>query len=253
MARWGWSARGRMLYGKVAPLADCARLPLTGEQQRLCDPRPTWSRPGPNWYTWSPASPAAQFDRTSATADALYRGFAVTTIRHQLGEYARAVLTDLALYAAPRPMQRHGAARLVTWQFPTGPTPPWTVTLYGPRTPPSVGIPEVSARGALPLRLYQQVAFTPGPLLVLSGVLALVAAAMRDGVGARRRVRRSECLLLAVVGLILVLIPAMTVALDYRFRLPELVVLPIAAALALNRIRDARRQRRSPAAVEPSG
>ncbi len=56
---------GRMVYGKVAPFADCRRLPLVGDARVLCDPPPPSGR-SPNYYTWQPSSPAGRCRRRSA-------------------------------------------------------------------------------------------------------------------------------------------------------------------------------------------
>ncbi len=49
----------RMLYGKVAPFADCSRLQLQGDARLLCEP-PYPSGRSPNPDTWHPRSPAGR-------------------------------------------------------------------------------------------------------------------------------------------------------------------------------------------------
>ncbi len=174
---------------------------------------------------------------TTAAADAAYRSFAGSAIREQPREYLRAVARDLVHYARPGRVQRPSDAKLFTWQFFTTSPPRYTsavtpVGFAGARTEPRLHVPAGSV-----LRSYQRVGFTPGTVLTLCGLVA-VAAALWPG-GDRRL--RLDCALLAGIGLVLVVVPAMTVALDYRFLLPQLVVLPVAAALAGLRLDPAAR------------
>jgi uncharacterized membrane protein len=88
---------------------------------------------------------------------------------------------------------------------------------------------------------YQRWVTFPGLGLLVCLVVTVIAAASRRRPSARvaepEGGLRLACLLLAVVGAVLVLVPALSVALDYRLLLPELVVLPVGAALALHHLR----------------
>ena len=223
---------GRLIYGKVAPLADCARLRLPAAAQVLCDLPPAAQRGSPNYYTWNRHSPAFRLTPASAAADHAYRSFAWAVIAAQPQDYAATVARELYHYALPGRVQRPGEARLVTWRFFTGAQPGYTSQVTPVGFDRARTAPRVAVHPAALLRAYQRFAYTPGTLLALCGLAALAAAGWPGG---DRRLRL-DCLLLAGVGVVLAVLPALTVEFDYRFLLPELVVLPPAAALAVRRL-----------------
>lgn len=230
----------RMLYGKVAPFADCGRLQLSGEARLLCDPPPPTGR-SPNYYTWDRRSPAARLSKarkTTPAAHTTYGTFARSVIRTQPLDYAAVVTRDLVPYVLPGRVQRQGDARLLTWQFFTEPQPGYTSSVTPVGFDQSPAQPRLEVASASVLRTYQRWGYAPGPLLALCWLTALAAALWPGG---DRRLRL-DCLLLAGVGGVLALLPALTVAFDYRFLLPQLVVLPLAAALATRRCSGRRSQ-----------
>jgi hypothetical protein len=96
-----------------------------------------------------------------------------------------------------------------------------------------------------PLRTYQSVFYTPGPLLLacLIGALVIAAGLLRKGTG--RRHARWAALVLAVSSVLVVLVPSMVAQFSYRYGLPLLVLLPPAGAAAADIGLDALLARRA--------
>jgi hypothetical protein len=82
------------------------------------------------------------------------------------------------------------------------------------------------------LQGYQRLVFVPGPLIALGLILGLLG-----GLGLRGRWRlRAESLLFTVVGILVLIVPVMTVMFDYRYMLPGLALIPpggVVGAVAL--------------------
>jgi len=222
---------GRMQYGKVMTFADCTRLPVTADLRLLCDARPVSARPGPDFYTWTYKSPVNQLWRlTGAQRDARAKQFTHVAIEHQPGDYAKAVLVDLAHYGAwTRATWRH-AQRSDTWTFFDHPMPAFTASVasYAFQRGRAGSGPSQHIGLARALRGYQRYGYVPGTGVVLAGVASLVIVIRRR----RRHPPKSDVALLLGSAVVVVLIPSMTVAFDYRFLLPELVVVPLALGLA---------------------
>jgi hypothetical protein len=97
-----------------------------------------------------------------------------------------------------------------------------------------------------PLRTYQSIFYTPGPLLLacLVGALVIGLGLVRRGAG--RRHARWAALTLALSSVLVVLSPSMFAQFSYRYGLPLLVLLPPAGAAAAEIGLDALRARRGP-------
>ena len=230
---------GRLMYGKTAQFADCSTLPET--QRPLCPTLPEPRRLGQNYWSFTPGSPQHHVPYTPG-GDATLGAFARTVIARQPGTYAHVVAADLYHYAGPWRVARPRDQRLVAWEFPTGRTPDFTTSVYARPGWPRGAIKD-PIRGPVPgfLRAYQSVVTLPGLGLLVCLVLSAVGATRRrradprplpSATGGSGRGVRLDCLLAAAVGALLVVLPAFTVALDYRLLLPDLVVLPVGAALA---------------------
>ena len=87
------------------------------------------------------------------------------------------------------------------------------------------------------LELYQNVIYTPGPLLGVALLLAMVGAVLRPVSRTRKRSVRAECFLFASVGTILLLIPSATAVFDYRYLLPSIPLLSVGGVLGAHVIR----------------
>jgi hypothetical protein len=219
-------ATGRFLYARVAPIADCAKLRLSARERRLCPHDPRLS---PGQYMWSPASPLHPYRHRPARQNALASRFAHEVVRRQPLAYLRVVAADALRAFAPTGELRgnDGPAR---WRFAAAFPTYGTKTLgvlrrYGYAS----GSVDVSLARAL--ARYQRWIFVSGPALAVCTLAAVLGVA---GVGrARRSGLRTATLLFAGLGLTLLLASVATNDFTWRYRLPLVVLLPAAAALAV--------------------
>lgn len=220
---------GHFLYGRVADFVRCDQIDVPARLRPLCPAGPPGQRPTADSYVWTVTSPAnATRSGVPIWSEDDLEQFALAAIKGQPGDYAGRVLAETGHYLAPGRASGPQDTCPLWWEFPI-PT----------RTPPTTCI-AVLAPGPFAwrtglitaLRSYQQVVYTPGPVLGLCAVAGLAAPFLR-----RRASRdRLDPTLLAVLGLAMLVVPAATASFDYRYVLPALVVLPPAAALALARL-----------------
>ena len=245
---------GVMLASRAMVIADCSRIEVLPHERPMCVPVPPGRRATSDWYAMAPESPLRNLqlppglhynDATGA--------FAKKVLREQPADYARLVWRDFRHYFRPGRETTHLDLPIRNWQFakhklpktwfPLGPLPdpyrgahPYiggeqqsTVAsygLHGERLTPTLW-----PRGQAWLASYQDKAFTPGPLLLLCAVVAVVAG------GARRldpQLRRLHLYALYLAGsaIGLMVLTTMTTTFEYRYLLPTLVLLPPAGALA---------------------
>jgi hypothetical protein len=217
-----WS--GKMLYARVAPIAECSRLgPLTARQRELCDPRPLNRRPGQNDYLWTGGTGPQRH-----LPDAVVLSFARKVVVHQPLAYAHTVATEVGETFLPGWTQHHGAACVAYWDFPD-PLP------GGCRTD-AVGTSlwrkhpfRVDRPLADGLHAYQRLNAAAGPILLACLLLA--------GFALVRRRLRLDAALWAAVGLALLLATMATADFTYRYTVPLYATLPVAAALSARRAR----------------
>lgn len=223
----------RYLYGEVATFADCST--LASPDQMLCPKLPTAERPGSNYYVWDKRSPYTSVLGTdgSKVANARAASFNRHVIVRQPTDFLGYVVTTLAHYLEPGRVTGPRDFPVQAVQFPaTARTPPlWhsTVATVGYSGEPVT--PVISAWPAHALRAYQRIGFLPGPLLGVCLVLAL-AAVLTRGIP-----RHRDIALLTACGGALVAATAISAGFDYRYELPGLVFLPLAAAMALPPLR----------------
>jgi 4-amino-4-deoxy-L-arabinose transferase-like glycosyltransferase len=236
-----WS--GKMLYARVAPIAECDRLgALTVRQRELCDPRPPSARPGPNDYLWTRGHGPQRH-----LPDKVVLSFARRVITHQPATYVRMVAHDTAYAFAYGQRQWPRAACVEYWTYPD-PLP------GGCRTD-AVGSKiwaehpfKVDRPLAHDLNVYDGVDAPIGPLL-LACVLAIgLAIVVRPRAGGWRA--RLDAAFLAALGLGLTIAAIATAMFSYRYTLPLYSTVPVAAALAATQLarvipRGARAPRRA--------
>ena len=255
---------GFFLYGRVATFADCSADGIPYNERLLCDPRPAADRPFANFYVWNSESPVHRLlAGDTPEANAIIKDFSIRVIRHQPLDYARAVLGDFLHFLAPGRTTGSQDEPLQIWQYSK--QMPILDHVYL-SIPPCLAHPSgncadtqhlcfhggigcmelASTDPAHPgivgfLQGYQRVMFMPGPLLALTIVLGFAG-----GLGWRRRWRlRAETLLLTIFGILILIVPVMTVMFDYRYMLPALAVLPPAGVLGTVALRDRIRRWRS--------
>lgn len=238
--------QGRVLYGRVAPIADCTRLALTRTERNLCPAGTPGRRPGLNYFVWNLESPLYRpwpgvVPRCSMSScpdlsvrDKVAQSFALEVIRQQPAAYLRMVLTDALRSFGPGRDDPSNE----NWVFPQDPHSRLLATvLFGSMSGGQVSVGHHTPSLANPslagdLGAYQRYAFTPGPLL---GVFLLAGLVVGTGLvipSAQQRRLRWMALTLAVLGAVVLIAPPATAFFDYRYVLPALVLLPPSAAAA---------------------
>ena len=237
---WSFSTwRGKHLYARVAPIAQCDRLgDLTPQERLLCDPRPLNERPGPEGYLWvGPNAPARTLP------DKVDLAFARKVIIHQPLDYLRMIGTDTAHLFYPGQHQRRGEPCVAYWKYPD-PLP------GGCRTD-AVGTkiwrrhPFHTNESLSPLlRNYQRTDYLVGPLFLFC--LLVTAAALLWRVREPGWRLRLDAALFAVYGFGVTFEAFATANFSYRYSVPLYGTLPIAAALAVTHLLALRSPRDEP-------
>jgi Dolichyl-phosphate-mannose-protein mannosyltransferase len=268
------SYEGYFLAGRVAPFADCRRMPVPPEERFLCDDRPPEQRQGSDWFIWNPQSPLRQVEGPPGPErNDLAGSFARRAIRSDTKEYLRLVFDDLAHYFAPGRHTGRTDNPVQSWQFQTSYDPePWK-----PETPPADPYvyhwtwpgraayynttlarhgfdfervrPRFHEGIARALHEYQQRVYTPGPVLGLFTALGLLAGIGRVPPALRRL--RWTAALFGASGLLVFVAAATTSTFDYRYLLPSLPLLGPAGALGATLLSERRAAKgRPPPPVE---
>lgn len=239
--------QGKVLYGRVAPVADCGE--LTDEPRRiraLCPREPVAHREGVDHYIHSDSSPANRRAGVGAAANSALRTFAWQVVANQPLDVAAAVATDFVKGFAPVRTAAPDDVPLERWRF----QPSYPV--YGQRDPSTVTLrydderPQASRELGGFLRTYQSFGYTPGPLLAGCVLVGLVAGVTRAG----RKPLPAAAMLMTASGVALMLAPAF-VEFSWRYQLPATVLLPWAGALGLTALLQRWRER-SPAVTRVS-
>jgi hypothetical protein len=215
---------GRLLYSRVAPIADCTKFRVPETERLLCPSEPPSRRQGSDWYTWSPYSPV---QRLSDPRSPIMGRFAKRVIRHQPVGYAHLVAVDALRGFSLSRTQHRTEPRISRMRFLPHP--------YLYRQRPAIvgqraGRGRVRPAAAAFLRSYQVGGYTPGPLLA-AALLAGVVAAL--GVGrARTSALRPAAFLFSAMALVLLLTTVAINVFSWRHWIPELLLMPPAGAVA---------------------
>ena len=228
---WALSDNGpRWLYGRVAQFADCTGMALPSYERPLCPTQPVSQR-YQDFYMWDHDSPQWRYHAPPGMKPGTVAGeFALRVIAHQPLTYARTVGVDYVYGFAPvrhtgpdrypeNYLQLQESFPVYSWRD-TGRVL-WT---HGHTHA------EVQFESARILRYYGDI-YTTGPLVAVSIVIALAAAA---GIGPARRSRmRSVCLLFGLTALLVTVPDAALSTFDWRYQLPQIVLSPLAGGLGL--------------------
>ena len=230
--QWNFTTfSGAFLYGRVADFASCAGLNLPGDERALCPAQPPALREA-DFYTWDPRSPQWTFTPPAGQSrDAVVRDFSLRILRHQPIAYAEAVGRDFWYGFSPvrgAGPERYSPAYL---QFHPYIRPdPQAYASIG-----TLGYTAPALRPALAafLTRYGRWCYLPGPVFAAGLVLALAALV----IGRRRgpqKASRDACLLFTAGAVLVLVPPAAFATFDWRYQLPQLTLIPVAAILAVN-------------------
>jgi Dolichyl-phosphate-mannose-protein mannosyltransferase len=227
------NSTSRFLYSRLAPIADCRGLALPSYERSLCPPEPLDRRLPSNAYLWDVKRSPQYHLRPPAgmTEEQVLADFNRRIILHQPVRYAQLVGVDLLRGFQPFRTTRPGDVSVRPWLFHTS-LPDTGVRdragLY--RTFAGYG-PVLDRPLASLLTGYQRLGHTPGPVLGVCAVVALLAAA---GVGrARRSGLRVAAWTFAALCLVSLVTAAMSQGFSWRYQLVQLALLPPAGALGL--------------------
>jgi len=227
---------GVSAYMRTTTFVDCDRLELAPYAQVLCPPEPVGERRDPTDYGWYEIGAGVQSLVVPPGVDRaeVLRDFARQAIREQPLDYARVVLRDVALGFDPLRVDRFEYNTSFKWKFSS----------YVDREPTAWTEPGFAEHGGVQqqthqpwasvLVLYEDAVYTWGPLVLLCLLVGVVGA-----VHPRAGAARPLVLLLVLCGFGLSVLPDLTTQFVWRYQLPAIVLLPVAAVLAGSALRRA--------------
>ncbi|MCP2335156.1 hypothetical protein [Actinomadura rupiterrae] len=225
--RWGLTGtNGLFLFGRVAAFADCGKIHPPADERVFCrDWKHDRRGMDPAFAAmWGAHAPFRTFREgiTDPDGNARAGDFAKRAVLAQPLDYLRTVLVDTARGFAPHRTNRPTAGTVAEYRFPAYYKRPVTAVKASDRYGGSTAKPRVVEPYARWIRAYQHVVFVRGPMLAL---ILLVGAA-----GVVRRWRGAAVLPL-LTGVALIVVPAATADFDYRYLLPAVPMLCLAAVL----------------------
>jgi 4-amino-4-deoxy-L-arabinose transferase-like glycosyltransferase len=221
----GWTS-----YARAAPFADCTQFDPPAGTERLCEATPSEERPGPDFYTWEPESPAQRVFGYPPAGNDLLGEFGRQAIVNQPLDYGWSVTRDFLRFYAPDMADERPFS---------GPKPDYND--IGRRDPPIeqdlmsrlngyYAPEELTIReGAVEVLTNVQQFFRVHPVLLLQATLL---GALGLWLAADRRTRAGVALLLGA-GLLLLAIPAVVGTYNSRYALPAGGPLIAAGAIGL--------------------
>jgi len=227
---------GAFLYGRVADFASCQGLNLPAYEKPLCPAEPPAQRIA-DFYTWNPQSPQWTFHPPPGMSrDAVVRDFSLRILRRQPLAYAAAVTRDVIYGFSPvrgAGPERYSPAYL---RFQTQVRPDrQAYASIG-----ALGYPAPALQPGLAAFLtgYGRWFYVPGPVFAAGLALALgglVAAKARRRTAGDQATRDAGLLFTASAVLVLIP-PAAFATFDWRYQLPQLSLIPVAAILGVKRL-----------------
>jgi hypothetical protein len=229
---------GRALYMRTTTFVDCARLSVPSYERTLCPTDPVGSRQDPTYYGFhDPHTLPRLRPPAGISPDAAMRDFAIQAIRAQPADYAAIGARDFAMtFWAPVRTDHYEYDTAHKWNFANwvGHTPSstWEQPAYDAH---GGGTQQSHQPLADVLAAYSYVVFVPGPALLILVALAAAGFVVRRRDDPERR--RPLIFLTLALGLGLVLVPDLTAEFVWRYQLPLVTLVPLAAALAWTRLR----------------
>ena len=218
-----------IFYGRVATFVDCGSIDLPADERALCPTEPRGKRLAVDHYTWSADSPLHRFvPADGKDPEAVVHDFSIRVVRQQPLSWVDATLYDVGRGFVPRRTLAWGGRAPNPWQFALAVKRVGKVRLLTGDPDPAVDL-----TFARPLTSYNAV-YLPGPLYAAGLLLGLLAIA---GVGrATRSGERFPVALFTLSTLVLLIATAAVAGFSWRYQLPQLALVPPAAALAATAI-----------------
>ena len=224
------------MYGRIVQFAGCTGLSLPSYEVHLCPPHQA-AAADPNFYMWDPLSPQV----TLLPADGLSKSQIIgdlntAIIEHQPLAYVKAVAGDVIYSFSP--VRGDGPQHYpVTYSssdvFPGRPGRGGHAPLLHRRRP------RIQPQLADFLNGYGRFFYIPGPLLAAGLLLGVAGLA---GIGrARRSGLRAECLLFTTAVIAAIVPPFFIATFDWRYELPQLSLIPVAAVFGVLALTGQRR------------
>jgi 4-amino-4-deoxy-L-arabinose transferase-like glycosyltransferase len=230
--QWNFTTfSGAFLYGRVADFASCSGLNLPGYEKALCPAQPPALREA-DFYTWDPHSPQWTFTPPAGQSrDAVVRDFSLRILRHQPIAYVEAAGRDFGYGFSPvrgAGPEKYSPAYL---QFHTYIRPDRQA--YASIGALGYQAPALRPGLAAFLTDYGRWFYLPGPVFAAGLALAL-AAPVIGRLRGRPKASRDACLLFTASAVLVLVPPAAFATFDWRYQLPQLALIPVAAILGVN-------------------
>jgi len=231
------SYNGEFMYGRIAQFIDCADVPMPAYERHLCPRQPPVQR-NPDFYMWAPQSPQVTLKAPPGMSkDDIIIDFDRRIIEHEPLTYLK-VIADDVLYSFS-PGRGAGPEQYPIWYHQFHPYYPVYVGAIATLRTAGHSGPAVEPALADFLSSYGRDFYVPGPLLAAGLVLGAVGMA---GIGrARRSGLRAPCLLFTLGAIAAVEPPFVIATFDWRYELPQLSLIPIAAVLGVTALVGPRR------------
>jgi len=229
---------GAFLYGRVADFASCEGLNLPGYEKPLCPTQPPALRSA-DFYTWAPQSPQWTFRPPAGLSrDAVVRDFSLRILRHQPLAYAEAVGQDFVYGFSP--VRGSGPEH-----YPRPYLQFHAYILPDPQADASLAAlgyqaPAVRPGAAAFLAGYGRWFYVPGPVFAAGLVLAVAGLAGGTRRRGQPRATRDACLLFTLSAVVVLIPPAAFATFDWRYQLPQLSLIPVAAVLGASMLGNGR-------------
>lgn len=240
------SSTGAIMYGRVIPFADCAKIKPPADERRLCLSVPLSQRHYTEYYVWHDSSPIRHIPggEFGDLADRLGTDFALRAIRTQPLDYLAAVWHDTwqSFRARRDPNLQGQSQNYFIFRAIPPPRLPHTVVIpggyadrdayyYNNGADPN---PRVVSPYAGWIRAYQRFVVVPGPLLgaiALLGLVGMMPAWRRLG---------GPALLPWLTGATLLVTAAATAGFSARYLIYSIPLFCIAAGIGIAEIVESR-------------
>lgn len=241
------SYNSEFMYGRIAQFADCTGVAMPAYERPLCPAQPPADR-YPDFYMWDPRSPQVTIQPPPGISkEAMIGDFNRRIIEHQPLAYLEAVTRDV-LYGFS-PVRGDGPERYPVSYLQFHP-------YFHADKPARTALGEYTGRGghvepvlASFLTGYGRYVWTPGPLLAAGlavGVAGLAGLTRR----ARRGGPRGECMLFTLGAVATIVPPFLIATFDWRYELPQLSLIPVAAVLGARALSGSRPDTPEPSPVQ---